>query len=127
MKRLTAIILSALLLLTVFTFTSCDQASVDSTLDNLINTGKDLLGQFFKIAESSSSNNDNSDADVDQDTEPKDEGTTDVEPEGEDTADTEPEDDSTVGDTTDGEPDDITAEGEATEDTGIADNNSAEN
>ena len=121
MKKLTTIVLSVVLVLSLFAFTSCDQASVDSTLENLVNTGKDLLGPFFKIAESSSEDNDDSGDDVDPEPEsslmPDGEGTTDTEPEGdspdgEGTTDTEPEGDSADGE---GTQDDATTQGGASD------------
>lgn len=116
MKKLTTIVLSVLLVLSLFAFTSCDQASVDSTLENLVNTGKDLLGPFFKIAESSSEDGDDSGDGVDPEPEsslmPDGEGTTDTEPDGEGTTDTEPDGEGT----TDTEPEGDSADGEGTQD-----------
>lgn len=57
MKKLIAIILSALSLLIVFAFTSCDQASVDTMRENFVNTGKEIFGPFFKISDSHKDNN----------------------------------------------------------------------
>lgn len=92
MKRLITIILSALLILTALALTSCDQESVDNALDNLINTGKDLLDPFFRVAESSSSANNSADADVAPDVE----STRNSTPGGDSTADIEGENDSTT-------------------------------
>ncbi|MBE6673481.1 MAG: hypothetical protein E7596_00070 [Ruminococcaceae bacterium] len=104
MKKLTTIVLSVLLVLSLFAFTSCDQASVDSTLENLVNTGKDLLGPFFKIAESSSEEDDGSGDDVDPEPESS------LMPDGEGTTDTEPEGDNADGE---GTQDDTTTQGGA--------------
>ena len=101
MKRLTTVILSALLILTVFAFTSCDQEAVDGILDNLINTGKDLLDPFFRVAESSGDTNDSSDADVNPDTESSVDDTNENNSDTENEETTRPEDENTEGGTTD--------------------------
>lgn len=53
MKRLIALIISALLLVSVFALTSCDQEAVDNARSDLLDTSKDLLDPFFNRQESS--------------------------------------------------------------------------
>ena len=52
MKRFTAILLCAILLMSLCAFTSCDQATVDSMRQGFLETGKELMSPFFKVAES---------------------------------------------------------------------------
>ena len=65
MKRLIALIISALLLGSVFALTSCDQESVDNARSELLDTSKDLLDPFFNRQESSSTDSERVDTEDD--------------------------------------------------------------
>lgn len=52
MKKLFVLILSLLLLISLLSFASCDQESVDNTRSELLDKTSDVLEPFFKEASS---------------------------------------------------------------------------
>ncbi len=63
MKKISILLLSALLLITSFAFASCDQESVDNTLNNLMDASVEIFDPVFKKTESSLENDGNYDED----------------------------------------------------------------
>ncbi|MBQ8146942.1 MAG: hypothetical protein IJ039_09180, partial [Clostridia bacterium] len=61
MKKLSLLLFSALILLSFVAFTSCDQESVDNTLNNLMDASVEIFDPVFKKTESSLENSENSD------------------------------------------------------------------
>ena len=57
MKRLSLLVLSLVLLSSVFLFSSCDQDDVDSAQTNLLDMAAGYLGPFFKEASTDLSQN----------------------------------------------------------------------
>ena len=51
MKKLSVLLLSALLIVVSFAFTSCDQQAVDDALNNLMETSVDIFEAVFKKAD----------------------------------------------------------------------------
>ena len=66
MKKIIAILLLSLVVLSSFALYSCDQEEVDAKRDEIMDKASDALGPFFEEASESSTNNAQDDKDKEQ-------------------------------------------------------------